>query len=165
MQKDIDRSEAIKQMNMFSERASGAESELKEMKSMIEEAKGLFANNEKLNRALHVETERRKNLHNKLEDMKGKIRVYVRIRPLSSKEINQGCNEALLKEEQRLCSLTPDLEKVNSETKQWEFDQIFAGSNGDGNSQEAVFKDTRLLVTSAIDGFNVCIFAYGQVCE
>ena len=45
---------------------------------------------------------------------------------------------------------------------QYQFDKIFAGSNADGNTQEAVFKDTSLLITSAIDGFNVCIFAYGQ---
>ena len=44
----------------------------------------------------------------------------------------------------------------------YQFDKIFAGSNADGNTQEAVFKDTSLLITSAIDGFNVCIFAYGQ---
>ena len=30
------------------------------------------------------------------------------------------------------------------------------------SSQEDVFKDTESLMTSVLDGFNVCIFAYGQ---
>lgn len=34
-----------------------------------------------------------------------------------------------------------------------------------GVSQEQVFEDTKHLVQSAVDGFNVCIFAYGQVRE
>ena len=32
-----------------------------------------------------------------------------------------------------------------------------------GFAQEAVFEDTKHLVQSAVDGYNVCIFAYGQV--
>ncbi len=29
--------------------------------------------------------------------------------------------------------------------------------------QDAIFEDTKHLVQSAVDGYNVCIFAYGQV--
>eukprot|EP00814_Leptocylindrus_danicus_P018615 CAMPEP_0116026856 /NCGR_PEP_ID=MMETSP0321-20121206/14189_1 /TAXON_ID=163516 /ORGANISM="Leptocylindrus danicus var. danicus, Strain B650" /LENGTH=1348 /DNA_ID=CAMNT_0003499913 /DNA_START=1792 /DNA_END=5838 /DNA_ORIENTATION=- len=162
MEKEVERNEALQKMQLYDQRATEAEKRLNEMRSMIEEAKGLFLNNEKLHRALHVETERRKTLHNKLEDMKGRIRVYVRIRPLSTGEIERGSNEVMKKEDQRMCVLLPDGEKGATDTKSWEFDQIFAGTAQDGNTQEAVFKDTRLLITSAVDGFNVCIFAYGQ---
>lgn len=31
-----------------------------------------------------------------------------------------------------------------------------------GSSQEAVFADVEPVVTSVMDGYNVCIFAYGQ---
>lgn len=31
-----------------------------------------------------------------------------------------------------------------------------------GSSQESVFGDVEPVVTSAMDGYNVCIFAYGQ---
>ena len=37
---------------------------------------------------------------------------------------------------------------------------MFGGS--DGNAQSDVFRDTKHLMTSVIDGYNVCIFAYGQ---
>ena len=33
---------------------------------------------------------------------------------------------------------------------------------GPASSQEDVFRDTEPLMTSVLDGFNVCIFAYGQ---
>ena len=40
----------------------------------------------------------------------------------------------------------------------FEFDRVF----GPESSQEAVFEDVAQLTTSALDGYNVCIFAYGQ---
>ena len=41
---------------------------------------------EKLWAKYQIENRERKYLHNQLEDMKGKIRVYCRVRPLSAKE-------------------------------------------------------------------------------
>lgn len=32
----------------------------------------------------------------------------------------------------------------------------------EGNTQADVFKDTKHLIMSVVDGYNVCIFAYGQ---
>ena len=40
----------------------------------------------------------------------------------------------------------------------FEFDRVF----GPDSTQEQVFGDVAQLVTSVLDGYNVCIFAYGQ---
>jgi IMP dehydrogenase/GMP reductase len=42
-------------------------------------------------------------------------------------------------------------------TKTYKYDAVFAQES----SQEEVFDDTRKMVQSAFDGYNVCIFAYG----
>jgi kinesin family member C2/C3 len=56
---------------------------------------------QKFNAQLHKDLLReqmaRKKLHNDMEDMKGKIRVYVRIRPVSNSERERGCQDAVLK--------------------------------------------------------------------
>ena len=46
-----------------------------------------------------------------------------------------------------------------AETFGFDFDHVFGPEVG----QEAVFDEVSQLVQSAIDGYNVCIFAYGQV--
>lgn len=44
------------------------------------------------------------------------------------------------------------------DTKKYAFDRVF----NDGESQERVFKEVAPLVTSALEGYNVCVFAHGQ---
>ena len=162
-EKEIKSNEAIQACAIATKNMRIAELELERISSMAEEAKTLVSANEKLHRSLHIEIDKRKALHNHLEDLRGKIRVYVRIRPLSSSEQAKKCQSALTKEDKRTCVMRRnDGIKGNISAKSWEFDTIFQGSHMDGNSQEDVFKDTKRLVTSAIDGFNVCIFAYGQ---
>ena len=169
-----------------------AKDQLKENNAKMKETQGLLDNNERLHKALAIETERRKALHNKIEDMKGRIRVYVRIRPLSSKEQGNGCAEACKAESKKTALILADPEKSGTphttrlwvfnrhpfyffspltfrppshsgdSAKTWDFDAVFAGGNDQGNTQANVFKDTSHLITSTVDGFNVCIFAYGQ---
>ena len=40
----------------------------------------------------------------------------------------------------------------------FEFDRVYGPDAG----QAAVFEDVAALTTSALDGYNVCVFAYGQ---
>ncbi|CAN6229960.1 unnamed protein product [Urochloa humidicola] len=96
----------------------------------------------------------RKRYYNTIEDMKGKIRVFCRLRPLNHKELS-------LEEKNIVCS--PDEFTIahpwkDDKSKQHLYDRVF-----DANAtQEEVFEDTKYLVQSAVDGYNVCIFAYGQ---
>lgn len=41
--------------------------------------------------------------------------------------------------------------------KEFVYDTVF----GPESSQDKIFEDTRMLIQSAVDGYNVCIFAYG----
>ncbi|KAK2657716.1 hypothetical protein Ddye_010768 [Dipteronia dyeriana] len=96
----------------------------------------------------------RKRYFNTIEDMKGKIRVYCRLRPLNEKEVAE-------KERYVLTSLdefTVEHTWKDDKAKQHMYDRVFDGYA----SQQNVFEDTQYLVQSAVDGYNVCIFAYGQ---
>ncbi|XP_058069512.1 kinesin-like protein KIN-14I isoform X2 [Magnolia sinica] len=96
----------------------------------------------------------RKRYFNTIEDMKGKIRVFCRLRPLSGKEIADKERNAL----SSLDEFTIEHPWKDDKPKQHLYDRVFDGAA----SQEDVFEDTKYLVQSAVDGYNVCIFAYGQ---
>lgn len=102
------------------------------------------------------EQKKRKTLLNELEDMKGKVRVYCRIRPFSTKE-KTDADKA-----QPCVNITDEVSLVvgtqKNRMKDYNFDSVF----GLNSTQEEVFDDTKRLIQSAIDGYNVCIFAYGQ---
>ena len=56
-----------------------------------------------------------------MEDLKGKIRVYVRIRPLSEKEISRGCKEAVNARGKKTIAVQDPRAR---EEKTFEFDQV-----------------------------------------
>jgi hypothetical protein len=95
----------------------------------------------------------RKRYFNMMEDMKGKIRVFCRTRPMSSSEKERKCE---------ICVDYPDEVSIGvlgeKGRKEFLFDQCFTPSA----TQDEVFEDASHLIQSAFDGFNVCIFAYGQ---
>ncbi|XP_004509479.1 kinesin-like protein KIN-14E isoform X1 [Cicer arietinum] len=96
----------------------------------------------------------RKRYFNVIEDMKGKIRVYCRLRPVSEKEVSEKEGEAVIAVDE----FTVEFLWKEDKPKQFMYDRVFRGDA----TQETVFEDTRYLVQSAVDGYNVCIFAYGQ---
>ncbi|KAG4403628.1 hypothetical protein AAZX31_01G142600 [Glycine max] len=96
----------------------------------------------------------RKRYFNTIEDMKGKIRVYCRLRPLSEKEIASKERDSLTTTDE----FTVEHPWKDDKPKQHIYDRVFDGDA----TQEDIFEDTRYLVQSAVDGYNVCIFAYGQ---
>lgn len=119
------------------------------------------------------EVDRRK-LHNKLQELKGNIRVFCRIRPLILNETEdkvipfQISNNSVftldgktaltierpkLKEQPSRAGLSPQKLSYN-----FEFDQVIPPAS---NNAE-IFDELSQLIQSTLDGFNVCVFAYGQ---
>jgi len=129
-----------------------------EYKSRVKFAEDMLAPLEERNKQLEElfteEQKVRKKYHNQLQDLKGAIRVYCRIRPKIKREIEDGI--ALRKND----AFTVELEGKQGakDAKKYTFDSIF----DEDSSQEMVFAECRDLIQSALDGYNVTIFAYGQ---
>jgi chromosome segregation ATPase len=71
MEMELASNEAIEAMEKAVDRAAAAENKLKQMTDMINETENLKSANDKLFTSLQAETEKRKILHNTIEDMKG----------------------------------------------------------------------------------------------
>jgi len=108
------------------------------------------ANDAKMHQfALSTAQQQRRRIHNMIEDAKGQVRVYCRVRPLSTKEASRGDFSAL--------QLIDDMSLAVPNGSIFACDGIYAPG-----SQEKIFEDCRDLVQSAIDGTNVTIFSYGN---
>ncbi|TKY52220.1 Kinesin protein [Spatholobus suberectus] len=111
---------------------------------------------ELLKRKYLEESSERRRLYNEVIELKGNIRVFCRCRPLNESEIANGSASVINFES----SSDNELQVICSDSsrKQFKFDHVF----GPEDNQEAVFQQTKPIVTSVLDGYNVCIFAYGQ---
>uniref|UniRef100_M4AJF6 Kinesin family member C3 n=1 Tax=Xiphophorus maculatus TaxID=8083 RepID=M4AJF6_XIPMA len=112
--------------------------------------------NQDLLRKYKREMNLRKKCHNELVRLKGNIRVFCRVRPVSQEELDSTDAGTAL-------SFDSDDDGVlylssRGKVMTFELDKVFPLQA----SQEEVFQEVQALVTSCIDGFNVCIFAYGQ---
>ncbi|GLU14648.1 hypothetical protein SLE2022_312070 [Rubroshorea leprosula] len=98
----------------------------------------------------------RKELYNKVLELKGNIRVFCRCRPLNNEEVAAGASLAIDFESAKDGELT--VMSNGAPKKTFKFDAVF----GPEADQVDVFEETAPLATSVLDGYNVCIFAYGQ---
>lgn len=132
-----------------------------------------IAANEDLNSKCREHETMRRKLHNTIQELKGNIRVFCRVRPLIGEELlgNDGeiqhmnfpDEEQKTLELERLaeCSLSESTIGGNRKGNgryEFNFDRVF----GPSTKQSEVFEEISQLVQSALDGYNVCIFAYGQ---
>lgn len=114
---------------------------------------------------LRKEESLRRKLHNQVQELKGNIRVFCRVRPSHSSAeaeetatINFPDEDDSKQIEVRGPEETSSLGKVTTKKYDFEFDRVF-----DTAAQNtAIFEEISQLIQSALDGFNVCIFAYGQ---
>ncbi|XP_068672147.1 carboxy-terminal kinesin 2-like [Montipora foliosa] len=107
----------------------------------------------------------RRDLHNTIQELKGNIRVFCRVRPLlSSEESQRSCAFSFGQDERELIIESTSANESVCGTKKatprydFAFDRVFNASA----TQEDVFGEISQLIQSALDGYNVCIFAYGQ---
>ena len=106
-----------------------------------------------------------------MQELKGNIRVFCRIRPLMPSEVPKNSS---LEEEMKHFSIARKLDdpdeisltqpvesaigQASPKTFPFAFDRVF----GPHSTQLEVFEEISQLVQSALDGYRVCIFAYGQ---
>lgn len=130
----------------------------------------------------------RRQLHNQIQELKGNIRVYVRVRPFLPADADPAAARALagvadedaeefVADPTAAISVSADGTSLeiapqaprgtkqgpvgatrDSKPARFNFDQVF----GQRSQQTDVFDEVSHLVQSALDGYNVCLFSYGQ---
>ncbi|CAH8277774.1 unnamed protein product [Arabidopsis lyrata] len=101
--------------------------------------------------------EENRRLYNEVQELKGNIRVYCRIRPFLQGQNKKQTSIEYTGENGELVVANP-LKQGKDTYRLFKFNKVF----GPASTQEEVFLDTRPLIRSILDGYNVCIFAYGQ---
>jgi kinesin family protein C1 len=119
-----------------------------------------------LQATLLVDSDIRRKLHNQLQELRGNVRVMVRIRPALEKE---GASESKIllgknsltgnpKSAVKISKHQDDPKGKEMPSYTFDFDRVFAKDE----DQASIFSEISKLVQSALDGYKVCIFAYGQ---
>ncbi|TYI14726.1 hypothetical protein ES332_A08G140200v1 [Gossypium tomentosum] len=103
----------------------------------------------------HRVLEENRKLYNQVQDLKGSIRVYCRVRPFLSERSSYVSTVEHI-EDGNITISTPS--KYGKGCKSFTFNKVF----GQSVTQAEVFSDMQPLIRSVLDGYNVCIFAYGQ---
>lgn len=118
------------------------------------------------------EMEKSRKYYNEIQELRGNIRVYCRIKP--SLKLNNNNNNTITNNTKCVCS--SDYSTVNLCSKKtnviknkdnnnlliydytYEYDYVFS----ENSKQEEVFEEVKPLVMLSLDGYNSCIFAYGE---
>ncbi|CAA0820496.1 P-loop nucleoside triphosphate hydrolases superfamily protein with CH (Calponin Homology) domain [Striga hermonthica] len=105
----------------------------------------------------HSVLEENRKLYNEVQDLKGNIRVYCRIRPFLAGQNRKQTTIQCIGDNGELVVINPSKPGKDGH-RFFKFNKVFSPAA----TQEDVFRDTQPLIRSILDGYNVCIFAYGQ---
>ncbi|XP_010506786.1 PREDICTED: kinesin-like protein KIN-14G [Camelina sativa] len=103
----------------------------------------------------HRVLEENRKLYNQVQDLKGSIRVYCRVRPFLPGQSSISSTIGNMEDDTIAINTAS---RHGKSLKSFTFNKVF----GPSATQEEVFSDMQPLVRSVLDGYNVCIFAYGQ---
>ncbi|KAG8055466.1 hypothetical protein GUJ93_ZPchr0001g31328 [Zizania palustris] len=96
-------------------------------------------------------------LFNEVQELKGNIRVYCRVRPFLPGQDGKLTAIDYIGENGEILISNPSKQGKDG-YRLFKFNKVFSTHA----SQAEVFSDIQPLIRSVLDGFNVCIFAYGQ---
>ncbi|EIN09479.1 C-terminal kinesin [Punctularia strigosozonata HHB-11173 SS5] len=104
----------------------------------------------------------RRKLHNTIQELKGNIRVFCRVRPAlaANEEVAAITFPDPLDHKEIVVASSSESAMGNERKETWNFtfDKVFEPPS----TQAEVFEEISHLAQSCVDGYNVCIFAYGQ---
>ena len=130
-------------------------------RSLHTEAAAALARSREMEQRLREAEAVRRRLHNQVQELRGNVRVYARVRPARS---NEPMADLLYPDTQLATQLTVRAPTESAtgaasvRTHAFTFDHVFPPSA----SQEDVFAEVSDLLQSVLDGYNTTIFAYGQ---
>ncbi|KAJ6387712.1 hypothetical protein OIU77_026316 [Salix suchowensis] len=96
---------------------------------------------------------KRRQILNEFLDLKGNIRVFCRIRPITFGENSGHLRPVVASDSNKVV-----LKLMDSKSKSYTFDKVLHPDS----SQDEVFTEVEPIIKSVLDGYNACIFAYGQ---
>ncbi|RDI79409.1 putative phospholipid-transporting ATPase [Venturia inaequalis] len=117
------------------------------------------------NEKLRAEETLRRKLHNQVQELKGNIRVFCRVRPvigdddkkpavINFPDQNDESKEIIVKGDEKRSAVG----NVTAANHAFSFDRVFDPTSNNSD----IFDEISQLVQSALDGYNVCVFCYGQ---
>uniref|UniRef100_A0A061S3R0 Kinesin family member C2/C3 n=1 Tax=Tetraselmis sp. GSL018 TaxID=582737 RepID=A0A061S3R0_9CHLO len=128
-----------------------AESAQKQLRLELLDAKERLDSLADLEEAYKKVCDENRNLYNTVQDLRGAIRVYCRVRPSGKTgDDSASCLD--------ICDGEIACYNQKGHRKLFQFDKVF----GEASTQDDVYGETAPLIRSVLDGYNVCIFAYGQ---
>ncbi|KAL2241101.1 UNVERIFIED_CONTAM: Kinesin-like protein KIN-14R [Sesamum indicum] len=127
-----------------------------DLNKMVFAVQALVEQCEDLKVKYNEEQVKRRKLFNQVQEAKGNIRVFCRCRPLSKTEHVAGCASVVDFDAAKDGEL--GVLSNGSTKKTFKFDRVYTPKD----DQVDVFADAAPMVISVLDGYNVCIFAYGQ---